>query len=124
MGSALPTVHALRGKGERKIRERKGNYCPNNTRKCQKIPTHDNIHKYGTKYLQTSASLTGCKPVGAYYTRRNKLSAQKKCMEISTQTKKSRYYKRKMGIYYKRRWSIQSMLCCKRLFSNSGNRLQ
>jgi hypothetical protein len=42
----LPTVYALRGKkGKEKKKKRKGkkrrNHCPNNTRKCQKIPTHD-----------------------------------------------------------------------------------
>jgi hypothetical protein len=42
MGSALPTVHALRGNREKKKKEQKRNNCPNNTEKGQKFPTHDN----------------------------------------------------------------------------------
>jgi hypothetical protein len=39
MGSALPTAYALRGKKKetrKREKERKGNYCSNNTRKMSK----------------------------------------------------------------------------------------
>jgi hypothetical protein len=36
MGSTLPTIYALRGKGEEKKRKEKDNCCPNNTREMPK----------------------------------------------------------------------------------------